>query len=87
MIDALKVSGIWNRRMVVKAVLVTQSVALISHAMHTPANVIARQALVVRHHVIHASRAIMVSRRADANVRALFDFNFIHFPRHILNKR
>lgn len=81
MIDVLKVFGIWNRKTVVKAVLATQSVALILHATHTPANVIAKQALVVRH-VIHALGAIMVSRQADANVRnllILISFLFFSF--------
>lgn len=46
-IDAPKVFGIWNRKLVVKVVLVMRSVASISHAMHTLAIVIAKQALVV----------------------------------------
>lgn len=77
-IDAPKVFGIWNRKMVVKVVLVMQSVVLISHAMHTPGNVIAKLALVVQH-VIHAWKAIMVSRQMDVNVS---DFLIVFFFFH-----
>lgn len=58
-IDAPKVFGIWNPKKVVKAVLAMQLVALIPHATHLPANVIAKLALVVQH-VMRAWRAIMV---------------------------
>lgn len=70
-IDVPKVFGIWNRKMVVKVVLAMRLAVLISHVMHTPGNVIAKQALAVQL-VIHASRVIMVSRRMDVNVSQSF---------------
>lgn len=62
--------GILNQGMVVRVALAMLSVASISLATHTPANVIAGPEWEVWL-VTHALRAFMVFHRMDANVSAI----------------
>lgn len=66
-IDVQKVFGILNQEMVAKVVHAMRLVALISHAMHTPDNVIANRELVDRH-VTLVLKTIMDSLPMDVNV-------------------